>query len=279
MALRYVKGEPVSISSTSRAGDGNIARVPARGVPAVERAIAILDALATASEPLGLAALAARLRLPKSSVLGLCVTLARSGLLQRNADRTYRLGVRLVDFAHAYLAKLDITTEFVQILDTLEDMSRETIVLSVLDGADVVYVACRNGTHGLSLNYRIGMRLPASCTASGKAQLSALPRAAIDALLPDDPLETLTRHSLATLDALRADLAATRERGFALDNEETREGMCCVGAPVVDAEGRAVAAVAISLLKIEYDTETYHRAVDAVRRLAIALSRRLAARV
>ncbi|GAC1593179.1 MAG: IclR family transcriptional regulator BlcR [Candidatus Velthaea sp.] len=248
-----------------------------RGVPAVERAIAILAALAAAPEPLGLAALAAHLQLPKSSVLGLCGTLAKNGLLQRNADRTYRLGVRLVDFAHAYLAKLDITSEFVQTLDTLTEMSRETIVLSVLDGANVVYVACRNGTHGLSLNYRIGMRLPASCTASGKAQLSTLPSATLDALLPEDPLETLTRHSLKTRDALGTDLAATRERGFALDNEETREGMCCVGAPVRNAEGRAVAAVAISLLKIEYETDAYHAAVDAVRRLATELSRRLAA--
>lgn len=246
------------------------------GVPAVERAIAIMAALADAPEPLSLAALTARVGLPKSSVLGLCSTLVEGGLLKRVPEGGYHLGVRIVDLAHAYLAKSDLTREFVQTWESLSAIPQETIVLAVLDASDVVYVACRNGAHGLALNYRIGMRLPATCTASGKALLATLPAKSVSALFRSGPLRQLTRRSLPDAKALLADLRLTRERGYAIDDEETREGMCCIGAPVFDAfRDHAVAAVAVSMLKAEFHAGGREKAAASVRQFAEVLSQRL----
>jgi DNA-binding IclR family transcriptional regulator len=250
--------------------------MPKATVPAVERSILILDALAVAAEPLTLAALTSATRLPKSSVLGICTTLVHGGLVQRTSEGSYRLGLRIVDLAHAYLAQSDITAEFVNAWESLALLPEETVVLSVLDGTDVVYVACRNGQNGLSFSYRIGMRLPATCTASGKALLSTIAPDAVASLYATHPLERLTPQSRRDVAELQRDLAEARSLGYAIDDEETREGMSCIGAPVFDSpRGTAVAAVAISMLKAEFATPKRDRAVETLRTFADVLSRRL----
>jgi len=251
---------------------------PNNGVPAVLKASQVLDALATAREPFTLADLTRQLGLPKSSILGLCNTLASTGLVTRHADGRFGLGVRLVDLAHAYLAGVDLTREFSNVWDEVGPFSREGVVLAVLDGTDVVYVACRQGDVPLSVAYRIGMRLPASCTATGKALLSTLPDARLLELYDGAELPRPTPFSRATLPALLDDIRGIRARGYALDDQETREGMMCFGAPVFDASGTAaVAAAAVSLVKFPEDSEKSLSAATEIQRFARALSRKLGA--
>lgn len=248
-------------------------------VPSIIKGVQILDTLAAAGEPLTLADLTQRLELPKSSVLALCASLVRTGMMNRLDSGAYRLGMHLVDLSHACLANIDLTREFVSTWDELAVLPGEGIVLGVLDGMDVIYVACRNGDRPLGVTYRIGMRLPASCTATGKALLSTLPDERVRAIFRNRGLEKLTTHSHATLKALLKDLQATRLRGYAIDDEETREGMCCFGAPVFDASGNhAVAAVAVSTLKRSTQRGGKHSMPQAVQAFARALSKRLGAK-
>ncbi|MGH8771566.1 MAG: IclR family transcriptional regulator, partial [Burkholderiales bacterium] len=148
-------------------------------VPAVARAVRLLDILAAAREPLTLAALTSLLQLPKSTTHSLCSTLVQAGLLTRFETGAYHLGSHVMDLAHAYLSRIDLTAEFVKVWDSMAMLPEETIILSVLDGTDVVYLACRNGSRPLGVTFRIGMRLPANCTATGKALLSTLTPARI----------------------------------------------------------------------------------------------------
>ncbi len=249
-------------------------------VPAVARAIRLLDAVASSDRPLSLTGLQGELGLPKSTLHGLCGTLVQGGLLTRLQDGTYQLGIRVMDLAHAFVARTDLTADFLEAWESVAVRPEETIVLSVLDGADVVYIACRNGRRPLGLSFRIGMRLPASCTASGKSILSTLPREQAVELVRTSGFRALTRRSVRSVAALSRQLDETRRRGFALDDEETREGMLCIGAPVFDSRGAAaVAGVAVSLLKAEAPSARKAAAADAVMRLASILSKRLGARV
>ena len=251
---------------------------PQDGVPAILKASQILDALASSRDPFTLAELTRRLGLPKSSLLGLCNTLAATGLVTRHADGRFGLGVRLVDLSHAYLAGVDLTREFSNVWDEVGPFSRDGVVLAVLDGTDVVYVACRQGEVPLGVAYRIGMRLPASCTATGKALLSTLPDSRLRELYEGVALARPTPHSHATLTALLEDIREIRARGHALDDQETREGMMCVGAPVFDASGAAaVAAVAVSTVKFPEDAQKSLSVAADVQRFARALSRKLGA--
>ena len=254
-------------------------KMPKGAVPSVLRAVQILDTLAGSREPLSLAELTARLGLPKSSILALATSLARTGLVRRLDSGAYRLGTHLVDLAHAYLANIDLTQEFASTWDALAMLPGEGVVLALLDGTDVVYVACRNGDSPLGVTYRIGMRLPANCTATGKALLSTQPDERVRALYRGTPLRRLTPHSHKTLRALLADLSEIRLRGYSIDDEETREGMRCIGAPVFDSSGsRAIAAVAVSTLKRDGEPGRDQPEIAAVREFSRVLSKRLGAK-
>src|SRR5690606_25419545 len=144
------------------------------------------------------------LGMPKSTVHGLCATLAQASLVERLDNGSYQLGTRVMDLAHAYMARTDVTAEFQAILKTESPMPEESLVLSVLDGADIVYVGCRNGSRPFGFNFRIGMRLPANCTASGKAMLASLPAERVIDLAVTRAFYALTRRSVTRPDPLLA---------------------------------------------------------------------------
>lgn len=250
-----------------------------RLVPAVERAVRLLDALADAREPKGLADLARELALPKSSVHGLLGTLTALGLARREADGRFGLGTRPLQWADAYASQSDVLRAFEAQVGEIAALRSETVMLAVLDGAEVSYLACRQGARPLAVNFRVGGRFPASCTSSGKAILATLSDDRIRALYQDRPLPRMTRHSLGSVAALARQLAKFREQGHAIDDEETAEGMHCLGAPVFAGRGtEAVAAVAVSAIKAAVGPARRGELVAAIRELARRMSDRLGAR-
>jgi len=233
------------------------ALVAAAGVPAVSRALTLLDRLAEQRAPMSLARLAADLALPKSSVHGLCNTLVSFGYLRRQTDGAFLIGPRVLTLAEAFVASTSVTREF-EALWARDAAPEETMILSVLAGADVLYVAVRNGARPLGLSFSVGMRLPAHLSATGQAQLAFVPPADVARLLApggtaaaraSTVLSRLTPHGSANLGALRKALQATRERGYAVDDEGIREGVVGIAAPVFDATGKVVAGLGVCLHK------------------------------
>ncbi len=250
--------------------------LPKATVPSVLKAARLLDELAGSRDALSLGDLCSRMSLPKSSTLSLCTSLTLSGLLHRYDDGTYHLGTRVVDLAHAYLGRTDVTREFEQALDTLGTLSEAGAVLAIRDGTEVVYIACRNGAQAVGLTYRIGMRLPVSCTATGKCLISTLDDAAVRSLFRGKPLPRLTARSCRTVKELIEELHEVRRRGFARDDEETHEGMCCIGVPIHDPDGGPVlAAVAVSMIKSQSSEQRQEETIRALQDLAQALQNRL----
>lgn len=225
---------------------------------------------------MSLTALADSLGLAKSTVHGLCGTLVESGLVTRFEDGTYHLGIRIMDLAHAYLSRTDLTSEFVKVLDSETLLPEESIVMSVLDEADIVYVAARNGGRPFGFNFRIGMRLPAHCTASGKVHLSALPPGHIESMAEQDAFRALTPRTITDAGSLLEQLTEVREQGYAIDDEETRLGMVCIGAPVfASGQVEPIAAVAVSLPKEGLEQSVKADAIETVVGLGRTLSQRL----
>ncbi|MDY0309333.1 MAG: IclR family transcriptional regulator [Castellaniella sp.] len=253
-------------------------RIPA---PAVARASAVLDLLARAGRPVTLAELARTLQLPKSSLHGLCATLEQLNLITRLEGGQMTLGPHVMMWANAFMARLDITQEFFASWDDMRILPEETITLSVRDGAEVVYIACRNGKHPLGLSFHAGMRLPAVYTATGLAMLSTLPDSSIRKLFGGTGHawpEPLTAKGVRDAESLITELQRTRQRGYSLDHECVREGMYCYGAPVFDSRHpEAVAGVAVSIRSLEANPALEARAGQAIRKLADRLSERLGA--
>src|ERR1700687_5770923 len=100
---------------------------PKGSVPAVVKAVHLLEVLATAKEPLALASLTDALKLPKSTIHALCATLVHSGLVRRFENGSYHLGSHVMDFSHAFLARTDITAEFTSLPTFLHPLAEVNI--------------------------------------------------------------------------------------------------------------------------------------------------------
>lgn len=244
-------------------------------VPSVARAARILDALAAAPDGLSLSALARAVECPKSSCLAVCTTLIGTGLLTRAPVGAYQLGWKVVPLGRAYLAKSSFVIEFRRVNEGLGLLPKETIVLSLLDGRSVVYVETRHGRRPVAMAYEIGMRLPAHCTASGKSLLAALGDSEIAERYADGRFETLTPHSISRMSDLMADITRIRERGYAIDDEETAVGMMCVGAAVTGRGGRPAGALSVSMVKAAVSPGRISRSATAILRLSDAIAERL----
>jgi IclR family transcriptional regulator, blcABC operon repressor len=234
---------------------------PRSRVPAIHRAAALLDALID-DGPLHLSELARRLGLPKSSVSNLCSAMAEVGWVRRT-NEGFVLGARLVRYSQAYFGALDPAREFQSTCDTLADGLTYTTQLAML-GRDrsVTYIARREGTRGVSVASGLGQPLPAHCTGAGKALLAALPEPELERWIPLGPLAKLTAHSISDANTLREELVRTRRRGFAVDDEETLEGVYCI-ARALPAWGSVEQqlAVSVTLLKAHLINHEEERAV------------------
>lgn len=244
-------------------------------VPALRRAVQILDLLALGKR-LHAADITRAMGLPKSTAHGLLAVMAELKLISKAEDGTFGVGQHPLLWANAFLSQLDIISTFQDYLGQCHDLDAYTVTLTVRDGAEVVYIGCRNSSQPLGYSFRIGMRLPAPFTATGKILLSALSPDDLKKLFPRFP-EPLTTRSVTSLAALEGELASARVRGFSIDDGQIREGMVCIGSAIRDHSGAAVAGIAISLTISEAREDRITTLGQLLRKVADALSGRLGA--
>lgn len=246
-------------------------------VPAVSRALTLLERLAGKREPMTLARLADDLALPKSSVHGLCNTLVSFGYLRRQADGAYLIGPRVMGLAEAFISSTDVAREFDALWNDAGSLPEETVVLSVLAGGDALYIGVRNSARPLGVAFTVGMRLPAYLSGSGKAMLSLMPPDEVRRLYPDGLQTRLTRKGPRDVEALLRELAHARRRGYSLDDEAVREGVCGFGAPVFKPGGAVAAGIAVCVNKALLGPGRDQRYSELALTVARALSQRLGA--
>ena len=273
--------ETAEVESGSAGDDDVFATAPAATAeadslaPAVSRAARILDVLAESNgEPVGPSELARRLGLPKSSIANICGALADAGLVRRIATG-FALGRRLAELGGAYLASVDQVQEFYEASRSLPAGSEETVQLAVLDGLEVTYLARHDGRQPVQLSSGIGRRLPAVSTATGKAALASLPDDDLERRLAGvTTLPRATRKAHATVDELMADIVEIRRRGYAIDDEQTMEGVVCYGVMVPSRQpgGEGPCAASITLLKVRATAERVPALIADLQRLAAELS-------
>jgi IclR family transcriptional regulator, blcABC operon repressor len=262
------------LSAQETARDDRLAAEADSLAPAVTRAALILDVLAEAAgEPIGPSELARRLGLPKSSIANICGALADAGLVRR-IGTGFALGRRLAELGGAYLATIDQVQEFYEASKKLPTGSDETVQFAVLQGLEVTYLARHDGRQPVRLTSAIGRRLPAFSTATGKAALASLDEAELDRRLAGiGALPQPTRRAHRSVDELLVDLAEIRRRGYAIDDEETMEGVVCYGVTVPSRQpGEGPNAASITLLKVRATPERVPGLIDDLHWLAAELS-------
>lgn len=216
----------------------------------VEKALDILESFTLESKEQGVTEISRALGINPTSVYKILKSLKTRGYVSQDSPKgKYRLGIKLFELGSLFQEQVPLIKLARPFLEKLGAACGETINLAVLsaDGSEILYIDKIESSEVLKTDIRLGTRLPAHCTALGKALLSTLSEQEIDRFWGGaEELPALTAQSLSTRKDLEKELAAVKERGWAVDNEEFRKGVRCVAAPLRDRLGKSPAAVSIT---------------------------------
>lgn len=246
-----------------------------RLVPAVTRALDILELFLEGDGTLSSPDIVRKLQLPRTTVHELVATLAARSYLVPDPEQAghYRLGVRTYQLGSRYAEKLDLAAEGRRVAREIAETCAETVHVAVLEHLDVIYIAKVDSTHAVRMVSATGRRLPAHCTSVGKMLLASLPADELDTRLREcEELVALTPKSITDADALREELATVRTTGVAVEHREANPDVSCVAAPVRDRSGEVVAALSISVPMVRWSEERERELTELAVKGAGALS-------
>ena len=251
-------------------------------VPAARAALRIVTHLAHHSDPVPASTLARELELPRSSIYQLLRVLQDEGYVVHYPEaRAYGLGALVAEIGGSVLSASRLARLGGPLLDRLVRGAPAPVVaqLAVLAGSDVSYVGQTSAPRAPTTVVRVGVRLPAHLTATGRAMLAALPAAQVRALLPHRE-SLITRRGVGprTLPELDRILALVRESGVATEDGEITAGYASVAATGIDRTGYPAAALGVTYRAEAVTPADVDALTDAVRDTAAALSARLQGR-
>lgn len=214
-------------------------------VQSLERGLAVIRAFSASRPSLTLSEVAAATGVTRAAARRFLLTLVDLGYM-RSDGRYFSLTARVLELGYAYLSSLTLPEVAEPHLEDLVVKVNESSSMSVLDGTDIVYVARVPVSRIMTVAISVGTRFPAYATSMGRVLLAGLPEPELEKILAELRLEPLTGRTLATPEALRAELARVRGQGWSLVNQELENGLRAIAAPVRDSAGTVVAAVNIS---------------------------------
>lgn len=174
------------------------------------------------------------------------LTLADSGYADYDG-KFFTLTPRVLRLGSACLATMPLPSIVQPVLDGLSERIRESSSVSILDGAEIVYIARAAQKKVISISLMPGSRLPAYCTSMGRVLLAALPEAEARAIIGTTPLPALTKRTLTCPEAIMAEVDKVRACGFALIDQEIEDGLRSLAVPIRNSFGKTVAALNVGL--------------------------------
>jgi IclR family transcriptional regulator, acetate operon repressor len=250
----------------------NDASLPAPGgVQSVERVFQLLEALADAGGVSTISELADSSGLPMPTIHRLIRTLVQQGYVRQDSARRYSLGPRLIRLGETAGRLLGSWAR--PYLTELMELTGETANLAVLEAGEVVYVGQVPSRHSMRMFTEVGRRVEPHCTAVGKVLLAQLPQDAAAAVVGQEPLTPHTPHTVTDPAVLLAQLAAVRERGYAVDDQEQEIGVRCIAVAVPAAP--TPTAVSVSGPEARVRAAESRAIVDAMLGVAARLGKAL----
>lgn len=220
-------------------------RWPDPQVPSVDRALNLLELLASSTIGLKLSMISRRLNIPKSSAHYLLTTLAKRNLVRRDADRrVYSLGIQSQFFGRVSDAEPELKAICSPFIQSLSKELALTAQVGIREGNEVRIVD-RSEVPGSKLDSWVGRHFDLHCTAIGKALISYLSEVEVENLFRAHGLPKHNEQTVCSLEILKGQLAEARRRGFAVDDEEHEIGVRCLASPIFNHLGGVVAAICI----------------------------------
>ena len=216
------------------------------GVQSVDRAISVLEILAQRGEA-GVSEVAAEIDVHKSTAFRLLGALEARGLVEQAGERgKYRLGFGIVRLAGAVTGRIDITQQGRPVCERLAEEIGETVNIAVMQEHFAINLYQVRGPGAVTAHNWVGQLTPLHATSSGKVLLAQLPAKERAALLSETGMKKVTPHTLTSRTKLEKALAEVRETGYAWTMEELEIGLHAMAAPILDREGKVIAAISAS---------------------------------
>lgn len=251
----------------------------------LEKGLTLLQELATSEGGMTVAELAQATGVNRTSIYRLCNVLSEAGWIQLTTEgqgsrrRRLDLGPRAFGLAVLVSAKFTPEVRLRPVMDTLSRSVGETVHAGILDDVSVIHIARSVPDAGLHMAAPLGSREFAHVTALGKAILATLSREEILRRYPQEQLPARTAKAISSRTALLDELERIAETGYAIDDEESRAGVRCVGAPVFDASGAAMFAISVTSMPIHLEAERLDAVAQAVVEAAATATASLGAQV
>ena len=216
-------------------------------IQVLERATALLDALAAQPDPVALKDLSKVTGLHPSTAHRILNDLVLGRYVDRVDNGLYQLGMRLLELGSLVKGRLNVREAAIDAMQALHAVTGQTVILSVQQSDEIVYLdRAWSERSGMQVVRAIGGRAPMHLTSTGKLFLSAADTRQVRAYAARTHLAGSTVNSITSLEALERELSLVRQHGYARDNEELELGVRCIAAGIYDDTGKLVAGLSIS---------------------------------
>jgi len=240
---------------------------------AVERTLAILEAVSQRGGGMTNAEISRKLAIPKSTASYMLRALEKHGYLRREDLGPYKLGVKVLSLGRSALSELDVRSVAMPVMRHLVEHSNLTAHLAILDGTEAVYVAKVDSPGFIKMDTWVGKRAEVHTTSVGKVLAAYVPEERVHEIVKArGGLRKFTQHTLTTLPRFLRDLEKVRERGYSMDNEENSLGVRCLAAPVFNETGRLEASLGVSGTVNQIPLEQVPRLAEVVKEAARRVS-------
>lgn len=247
-----------------------------KGIQVIDRALDILELLATEKGGLGVTEIGIKLGLHKSTVHRIVSAMGERGYIEKAAKNgIYKVGLKLVELSSILLSNVELKTEARSYLWELTSKLNLTSHLAILDGVDAIYIEKVDVLSNIRLYSQIGRRIPVYCSALGKSLLSGLFDEELENVVSKCNFIKLTPNTIIDGSELIRQIKQVRVTGWSVDDEEHDEEIRCIAAPVFDYRGKVIAAVSISGPISTVSKEKDESNGELVAGVALKISKRL----
>ena len=248
-------------------------------VQSIHRAFTIIDEVSKSNERgLSMSEIADKISLPVSTVYRIIQNLIHWQYIVEREDGNYTLGFAFLSLGNIVKENLKLTSIARTHMENLNQITSETIYLSLLDPVhcEIIYIDKLESRHSIKLAAGIGSRNFIHGTANGKCLVSKLSKDKIKKMLETKGMPALTQYTITDIQRFLEEIDQVNAVGYALDDLENELGVRCVAAPILDYTGKVVAAVSISgidsnmsleRLKTEYSLLVHDAALKISQRM------------
>lgn len=244
-------------------------------VQSIDRAVAILECFTENKRELKLSDIAQTLDLKKSTVHGLLNTMKYHGFIEQDEiTQKYRLGTRFIVYGDLVVNSLDVINISYPIIERVCEKIEETVHIAMLDKSDVIFIEKKECNRSVKTSTKIGARIPAYSTADGKIILCYLEKDKLKELLPRN-LKKLTPNTITDRNQLMEMLLETKNNGYAVDYEETIQGLICIAAPIFDYTGDVKYSLSATCPTVRMNENKIREYIEVIKKAANEISCRI----